>query len=315
MIYKKILIIGSNGFIGKNLKNNLKKNYENNNYEYCYLTREEVDLKNKMALENYMNIEKPNIIMNASGVVGSSMLNQEKNNNIIFDENVLILKNIMECCQEINAEKVILFSTYRLFGEEIRENYDENDMIEGVIKNNTGYLESKRIQNLQMELFMKRDQMKIICLIMPNIFGEEDQYIMNGRVVPSFITKIINAKKENKNVFIDSSPKNQLNLIYVKDIVRIVEQSIEKDDDNFVGNIMIFNKNGIIEIEELAEKIKKIVDYQGIIQFNEEAENKKTNLMKPNLSKMESFFPNFKFTDIDFALNKVIKDYIKYSTF
>lgn len=312
MIYKKILIIGSNGFIGKNLKNNLKNNYKNNNYEYCYLTREEVDLKNKMALENYMNIEKPNIIINTSGVVGSSTLNQEKNNSTIFDENVLILKNIMECCQEINAEKVILFSTYRLFGEEIRENYDENDMIEGVIKNNTGYLESKRIQNLQMELFMKRDQMKIICLIMPNIFGEEDQYIINGRVVPSFIMKIINAKKENKNISIDSSPKNQLNLIYVKDIVRIVEQSIEKEDDNFVGNIMIFNKNGIIEIEELAEKIKKIVNYQGIIQFNEEAENKKINLMKPNLSKMESFFPNFKFTDIDFAVNKVIKDCIKY---
>jgi nucleoside-diphosphate-sugar epimerase len=270
MIDKKILIIGSNGFIGKNLKNHLKDNYGNNNYEYCYLTREKVDLKDNVALKKYMHLNKPNIVINASGVVGSSMLNQEKNNNVIFDENVLILMNILEYCEEIKIEKLILFSTYRLFGEEVRENYDENDMNDGIIKNNMGYLESKRCQNTQMELFMKRNKMKIICLIMPNIFGEEDQYIMNGRIVPSFITKIINAKRENKNISIESSPKNQLNLIYVKDIVKIVEQTIEKEDEKLVGNIMIFNKNGIIEIEELAKKIAQIVGYQGMIQFNEE---------------------------------------------
>jgi len=309
-MYKKILIIGSNGFIGKNLKNHLKDNYGKNNYEYCYLTREKVDLKDKMGLNKYMHLNKPNIVINASGVVGSSMLNQKKNNNVIFDENVVILMNILECCQEMKIEKLILFSTYRLFGEEVRENYDENDLTEGTIKNNMGYLESKRCQNTQMELFMKRNKMKIICLIMPNIFGEEDQYIMNGRIVPSFITKIINAKRENKNISIESSPKNQLNLIYVKDIVKIVEQTIEKEDEKLVGNIMIFNKNGIIEIEELAKKIAQIVDYQGMIQFNQERENKKTNLMNPNLSKMESLFPDFEFTDIDFALNKLIKECI-----
>lgn len=309
-MYKKILIIGSNGFIGKNLKNNLKDNYGKNNYEYCYLTREKVDLKDKIALKKYMHLNKPNIVINASGVVGSSMLNQKKNNNVIFDENVVILMNILECCQEMKIEKLILFSTYRLFGEEVRENYDENDLTEGTIKNNTGYLESKRCQNIQMELFMKRDKMKIICLIMPNIFGEEDQYIMNGRIVPSLITKMINVKRENKNISIESSPKNQLNLIYVKDIIRIIEQVIEKEDEKLVGNIMIFNKNGIIEIEELAKKIAEIIDYQGIIRFNEEGENKKTNLMTPNLSKMEYLFPDFEFTDIDFALNQIIKDFV-----
>lgn len=306
-MYKKILIIGSNGFIGKNLKNHLKDNYGNNNYEYCYLTREKVDLKDKVDLKKYMLLNKANIIINVSGLVGSSILNQEKNNNVIFDENVLILMNILECCEEIKTEKLILFSSYRLFGEEVRENYDENDMNDVIIKNNTGYLESKRYQNTQMELFIKRDKIKIICLIMPNIFGEEDQYIMNGRVVPSFITKIINAKRENKNISIESSRKNQLNLIYVKDIVKIVQQTIEKEDEKMVGNIMIFNKNGIIEIEELAKKIAQMVDYQGMIQFNEERENKKTNLMTPNLSKMDSLFPDFEFTDIDFALNKTIE--------
>ena len=120
MIYKKILIFGSDGFIGKNLKNNLKNVYEDKNYEYIYLTKEKIDLKNKMALKNYMEWKHPNIVINSSGIVGSSILNQEKNEYNIFNENILILMNILECCKETNVEKLVLFSSYRLFGEEVR---------------------------------------------------------------------------------------------------------------------------------------------------------------------------------------------------
>ena len=163
MLHKKILILGSNGFIGKNLKKNLKEVHDDKKYEYIYLTKEKVDLKNKMSLKNYMEWKKPHIVINASGVVGSSLLNKEKNDYNIFNENILILMNILECCKEINVEKIILFSTYRLFGEDVRENYDEYDINNAIIKNNFGYLESKKIQNIQMELFLKHYKIKIVC--------------------------------------------------------------------------------------------------------------------------------------------------------
>ena len=310
MIHKKILILGSNGFIGKNLKNNLKNSDEDTNYEFIYLTKEKIDLKNKMALKNYMEWKKPNIVINASGVIGSSLLNKEKNEYIIFNENILILMNILDCCQETKVEKLILFSTYRLFGDDVRENYHEDDIHNTIIKNNVGYLESKRIQNTQMELFLKYYKMKIVCFIMPNVFGEEDQFINNGKIVPSFITKIKNAKRKDENLYIDAFSKNKVNLIYVKDIVNMVKHCIQQEDECLVGNILIFNKKGILEIGELAKKLSKIIDYKGTIEFKDDSnfnlKQEEDNIMKPDLSKMECFFPNFEFTDINEALQMII---------
>jgi len=312
MLNKKILILGSNGFIGKNLKNNLKNTYGNKNYEYIYLTREKIDLKNKMALKNYMEWIKPHIVINAAGIVGSSILNRDKNEYTIFNENIIMFMNILDCCQETNVEKLILFSTYRLFGNDIRENYDEDNINETVIKNNIGYLESKRIQNIQMELFLKYNKIKIVCFIMTNVFGEEDKFINNGRIVPSLIIKIKNAKKKNENLYIDDFSNNKVNLIYVKDIVKMVEIYIHHDDDCLVGNVIIFNKKGILEIGELAKNIAKIMNYEGNIQFKDESKldlkKEESNIMKPNLSKMESFFPDFKFKDIYIALQTLINN-------
>ena len=171
-------------------------------------------------------------------------------------------------------------------------------------------MESKKTQNTQMKLFMNYYKMKIVCFIMTNVFGEEDQFINNGKIVSSLIYKVNNVKKENKNLYINTSSQNEVNLIYVEDIVKILEHYIREENECFVGNIIIFNINGIIKIGELANKIKNIMNYNGLIEFNDEIDYKKTNIMKPNLSKMKYFFPSFEFTDIDMALIKTIKFYI-----
>jgi len=297
------MILGSNGFIGKNLKNHFEK-LNKLPYEFYYSTRENVDLIKKENIKNYMERIKPDIVINVAGKVGSSVINEE-NDFSIFNNNMKIITNLLECCKETNVEKLLLFSTYRLFGDEVRENYDESDIEKGMIKNNLGYLESKRIQNIQMELVKKESPMKIVCFVMTNVFGEEDQFILNGRIVPSLITKIKDAKGRKKDLYIDSCYHNEVNLIYVKDIVKMVEKMIESERDEWnkcIGNVLIFNKKGTREIGELAKRLAEKMDYQGIIRFNDNIEVRKTNIMKPNLSKMEALFPDFTFTDIEEAL-------------
>jgi len=309
MSNKKILILGSNGFIGKNLKQNLKKIYNNENYDCIYVSRTVADIKNHDELERVMLKERPNIIIHACGLVGSSLLNKEKNEYDTFNENILITSNILDCANQFKVDKLILFSTYRMFGDDIRENYDETDIgmnKETHIKNNFGYLLSKKMQNIQMELFMKsQNQTKVVCLIMPNIFGENDCFIPNGRIVPSIFYKILNAKEKGENILIDGSPKNQVNLIYVGDIIKMVETFIEQKREEHIGNVIIFNKSGTLEVGELANKIAKIVGYNNSIYFNETTKYNSTNIMKPNLAKMNQVFPGVEFSEIDDLLKKV----------
>ena len=148
-------------------------------------------------------------------------------------------------------------------------------------------------------------QTQVICLIMPNIFGENDLYVPNGRIVPSLFYKIMNAKKKGENISIDGSPNNQVNLIYVGDIIKMIDYYIEMKREEQIGNVIIFNQSGIIEVGDLAKRIAGIVGYEGSIHFNEMYEYKEINIMKPNISKMERIFPGFQFSEIERSLEKV----------
>ena len=198
-----------------------------------------------------------------------------------------------------------MFSSYRLFGDDIHENYYENNIQISSIKYNKGYLTAKKILDTQIELFMKEYKINIVCLIMTNIFGCYDDFSINSRIVPSMITNIKKHIDENTDITISSNKNIFVNLVFVEDISRIIELCILSE--NVQGNILIFNKQGTITLENLTIQISKILNYQKKITFiNDVASHNNNNIMKPNLSKFYTLFEDFKFTDLKTSLEKTI---------
>jgi nucleoside-diphosphate-sugar epimerase len=112
-----------------------------------------------------------------------------------------------------------------------------------------------------------------------------------------------NIKKNMENDFdtvINSNKNTLVNLIFVDDISKIVEISILKE--NIRGNIIVFNKNGIITLDNLTHKIAKILDYKKQILFKEDRQLIESNIMKPDLSTFNDFFNHFEFTDLEKGL-------------
>ena len=64
----KVLVVGSNGFLGKHVKNLLHKE---NKYNVLEITgKEQVDITQYHSLSKYMLENKPNIIINCAAFVG-----------------------------------------------------------------------------------------------------------------------------------------------------------------------------------------------------------------------------------------------------
>ena len=306
-IKKKILILGSNGFFGKNLKKLLKCS----DMDLYYIERKDVDILDKEKLMLIFSNITPDIVINCCGLIGSSESNKFLNQFTILNTNLLLNINILECCDKYNVKKLITFSTYRLFMN-VEENYNEEDInINLKNENNIGYLLSKSIMNIQIKLLKKKSTIKIICLILPNIFGLFDNFSVNGRIIPSLICKLHLANKQNDDLFIHSNSNVLVNIIFIDDIVKLIHHSIY---ENIEGNILVFNEDSTFNLLEVTQQLSKIMNFKNKIYFEDCEKNNvdDAKIMKPNLSTFQKNFTNFKFTNVSIALQKTVEFF--YST-
>lgn len=304
---KKILILGSNGFIGQNIKNLFNNEELLNKYTIFSASRKEIDVSQNEMLDKFFEQVQPEIVINATGIVGSSLKNSTLNEYEIFSKNIIMQSNILDCCKKYKVKKIIFFSTYRVFGENIHENYNESNIHSSYdINSNSGYLLSKKMLHLQLKLFQKDcSQSKYYCFILPNVYGKFDSFEENGRIVPAFIKKIALAKQNNSKLIIFSKSFNQVNLIFVEDIFFIINKCIQ---DEFIGeNIIVFNKKGIIALEDLAQILKEEMNFKEEIIFTDNSLNlKPNNIMKPDLSKLDKLFPKLHFSNLRKTLQETV---------
>ena len=300
MNIKKILILGSNGFFGKNLKNSLKCSDMN----LVYIERKDVDVLDKAKLDYVFNNLSPHIVINCCGLIGSSESNKLLDQFTILNTNLIINTNILDCCDKYNVEKLITFSTYRLFTD-VKENYTEEDIhFNRKNDDNIGYLSSKSILDMQIRLLKQKSNIKIVCLFLPNIFGLFDKFCSNARIVPSLIYKMHLANTENVDLFIPSNSNVLVNIIFIDDIVNIIHHSIYH---NINTNLLVFNEKSTLNLFQLTQILSKIMNFKNKIHFEESnLYNSNNKIMLPNLSNFEKHFNNFKFTDLSCALHKTI---------
>lgn len=312
----KILILGSKGFLGKNTKNYFQnKKLENKEkYECFFLERKDVDFKDKEKLGSFFEKIRPSLVINCSGVVGSSVLNDKINDFDILNDNIILNIHVLELSKKYNVKKIFVFSTYRLFSNDVRENYTEEDINTNFnLTNNIGYLSSKKVLDLQVKLFNNHNlDTKITCFILPNIFGFYDDFKPNSRIIPSLIVKIDHCKKAVKDLYIDCSAENKINLVYVDDVVKCIEESIHTCRG---GNILVFNKKGVYSLKEITSVLANIMDYKQSIIFNDLVPTTSTsNSMKPDVSRFRETFDNFEFSDIYESLKLTVDHYIYMDT-
>ena len=86
---KKIIIFGSNGGLGTELKNLLK------NYLITAIDKKKIDFSNqnsKKKIDNLLNKVSPDIIINCAGVLGSNITDYKKVFDVNFSSNWDILR-------------------------------------------------------------------------------------------------------------------------------------------------------------------------------------------------------------------------------
>lgn len=185
----KIVITGSNGFVGKNLKEDLKATTDDEILEVNRQTSSE-DLKKYLS--------------EADSVVHLAGINRPKNEEEFKEGNVDFLSEVLELLKE-NTKKpdIILSSSIQA----------END---------NPYGNSKRQGEQVLEEFSKQNGNKVLIYRLPNLFGKWCKPNYNS-VVATFCHKI--ARNEDIQV---NDENAILKLNYIDDVIKEFKNAINK---------------------------------------------------------------------------------------
>ncbi len=251
----KILILGSEGFVGNNLVDGLSKNHDilcadmipnspHKNYSQFDVTDSQSVMKTVKDVDVVINLVAHSLVSSIDGPTKNA------------EVNIIGLLNILEACKNNNIKKLIFTSASSLVGEPQNSQVTEDH----ISKPKTAYGITKLTSEHYLRLYSELHGLDYTIFRFFNIYGS---YQKNG-LIPSLFQRI--SSNEPLTVF---GKGNQIrDYVFIEDIIQFFEKSCETD----LGKNMILNMGTGIgtSILEVIQNLSEIMDVKPTIEFKPE---------------------------------------------
>lgn len=273
-----LLITGTGGFIGKNLKE-----YFQSKYNLLTPRSFELDCTDSDAVKNYFKRNKIDLIIHC-GTIGGVRGVVDASNTI--EDNLKMVENLLK--SKSFDTKLILFGSGAM--------YDKSQPIKKAKESDIGRVKPYDLYGQSKILISDKIKNRKDCVCL-NIFGCYGKGEKESRFPTYAISQ--NLKKEpiiiNQNVVFD--------YLYIEDLARIIDYFLKNDSKNNIINVTPTKSISLFEISEI---VNEISDYKSeIIIKNPELGNEYTG----NNSRLLEEIPDFKFTEYKVGL-KNFYDYL-----
>jgi len=302
---KKILILGSSGFVGKNLTKALKSKYDIT----CLSGKDKLDLTKSGGLEKLYKI-KFDYCINCAAHVGSVHYVHKNSTKVLYD-NILITNNIYNFIANKTPKTKIINIIANCLYPESKSPHKENDWNKNEPHESVaGFAYSRRFLINLSDSYKKNYKINSINIVSPSLFGPEDSidpkktHALNGLII-----RMLQAKKGKRNKFeIWGSGKQIREWIFIDDLVRLIDVIIKRNTTHL--SLINFSQNKFYSINFLTKSIRKIISYKIKITHNMIL-NYADSVRKVDNTRFLKKFPTFYFTDLNAGITKTVKYYQK----
>ena len=264
---KKVLVTGSNGFLGKYVVEELEKRKVK---ELVLPRSQEYDLRIQ---ENCKKVvSQVDVIFHVAGTVGGIQY-MSNNPAEVFYDNLMMGTHLIEEAKNANIEKIILVGTVCSYPKFANIPFNEEQIWEGYPEEtNASYGLAKKMQLVQSEAYRKQYKFNSISVIPTNMYGPTDNFSEeSSHVIPGIIKKVFEAKRlQNEKIVLwgDGSPTRDF--LYVKDTAKGIILAAEKYNESDPINL---GSELEISIRDLSEMIKDLMDFSGVIEWDNSKPN------------------------------------------
>jgi len=307
-MYKKILVTGGSGFLGRRIVEECEKL----GYEVLSPRSSEMDLYDFKNLKKFIKKNNPEVIIHSAAYYGGiGICNSEPAN--LFHNNALMTINLYKAASECGVDKVVAVGSACAYPALVDGNMSEDNFWDGAFHSTVeAYGSSKKIQIIAQEAYHKQHGLKGNHLILTNLYGEHDVFTeYRSHVVAALIKRFSDEVEKGSDKIVnwgDGSPEREF--IYVGDAAKALAMSVELEHDLKPINI----GTGIgTSIKELAEIVAENLNFTGSLDWD---------ISKPNgvarkvldVTRMKKVFPSFKPLSFTEGLRKTLDWYLKNKT-
>jgi GDP-L-fucose synthase len=272
----RIYVAGHKGMVGSALVRLLEKK----NTHLITKNKEQLNLTKQSEVQNFFQIEKPDQVYLAAAKVGGIYANNMFPAEFIY-ENTMIESNIIHSAFLSGVKKILFLGSSCIYPKFAIQPMKEESLLNGLLEpTNEPYAIAKILGIKLCESYNRQygvsHDVDYRSIMPTNLYGPGDNYhIKNSHVIPSLIRKFHHAliKKEPKViVWGTGSPRREF--LHVDDLARAAYHVMNLNRNNYNNKInsMCSHLNvgygSDLTIKELAENIKEIVDYRGLIEFD-----------------------------------------------
>ncbi len=258
--------------VGSAIVRSLKTKGYNN---LIFTTYPEFDLTNQQVVTDLFKKEKPEYVINAAAKVGGIHANNTYRGQFIY-ENMMIQNNVIHSAHETGVKKLLFLGSSCIYPKLASQPMKEEYLLTGELEQTNEPYAIAKISGVKMcENYFKQYDDNFISAMPTNLYGPNDNFdLQTSHVLPALIRKFHEAK-ENKADFVEvwGSGKPKREFLYVDDVADacvFLLQNVDAQqlyDDMKISHINI--GCGVdLTIEELSNKIAKIVEYNGKKEFD-----------------------------------------------
>lgn len=260
----KIYVAGHRGMVGSAIVRCLEaQGYRN----IVTRTSKELDLRRQEQVEKFFAEEKPDYVFLAAAKVGGIMANDLHPADFMY-ENMILEMNVIKAAYDNHVKKLMFLGSSCIYPRMAPQPMPESCLLTSALEQTNEAYALAKISGLKYCEYLNRQYHTDYISVMPtNLYGPNDNYHPeHSHVLPALIRRFHEAKESGaSSVTIWGTGTPLREFLYVDDLADACVFLMNTYSGNETVNLGTGKE---LTIKELAETVKRVVGYEGDIEFD-----------------------------------------------